>query len=250
VAESLNLISFDKKGAYHAPIIGFQADIESYRLQGLRDWYERYYAPNNATLVVVGDVQADAVIALAKKYFGAYKYNPDIVKSHKPAITHTGQSRVLKLKAELPFYMLSFPVPSLKTTKHKRNAYALDMLSYVLNNGLSKALVREQQIASSVSVSYQLYDKYNTLFTLSFIPAKGTNNETVLAAIKAQITELIKNPTIIKDELARTNSLNPLWYEFYRISLREIQILFGNLCNIVCANSLHFIHIGKHCFNT
>jgi hypothetical protein len=44
-----------------------------------------------------------------------YKYNPDIVKSHKPAITHTGQSRVLKLKAELPFYMLSFPVPSLKT---------------------------------------------------------------------------------------------------------------------------------------
>jgi zinc protease len=56
-------------------------------------------------------------------------------------------------------------------------------------------LVREQQIASSVSVSYQLYDKYNTLFTLSFTPAKGTNNDTVLAAIKAQITELIKNPT-------------------------------------------------------
>jgi zinc protease len=50
------------------------------------------------------------------------------------------------------------------------------------------------------------YDKYNTLFTLSFIPAKGTNNETVLAAIKAQITELIKNPTIIKDELARTKT--------------------------------------------
>jgi zinc protease len=50
-------------------------------LQGLRDWYERYYAPNNATLVVVGDVQADAVIALAKKYFGAYKYNP---QSRKP----------------------------------------------------------------------------------------------------------------------------------------------------------------------
>jgi zinc protease len=50
---------------------------------------------------------------LAKKYFGVYKYNPDIVKSYKPAITHTGQSRVLKLKAELPFYSLSFSVPSL-----------------------------------------------------------------------------------------------------------------------------------------
>jgi zinc protease len=54
VIESLNLISFDKKGAYHAPIIGFQADIESYRLRDLRDWYKQYYAPNNATLVVVG----------------------------------------------------------------------------------------------------------------------------------------------------------------------------------------------------
>jgi zinc protease len=64
-------------------------------------------------------------------------------------------------------------VPSLKTTKDKHNAYALDMLSYILDNGLSKTLVREQQIASSISVSYRLYDKYNTLFTLSFIPAKG-----------------------------------------------------------------------------
>ena len=245
VAESLNLISFDKKGAYHAPIIGFQADIESYRLQGLRDWYERYYAPNNATLVVVGDVQADAVIALAKKYFGAYKYNPDIVKSHKPAITHTGQSRVLKLKAELPFYMLSFPVPSLKTTKHKRNAYALDMLSYVLNNGLSKALVREQQIASSVSVSYQLYDKYNTLFTLSFTPAKGTNNETVLAAIKAQITELIKNPTIIKDELARTKTQLEAEFVFEQDRISTQSYYLGMLATVGLGIETMFTYVDK-----
>jgi zinc protease len=170
VFENLNLISFDKKGAYHAPIIGFQGDLETYRLCDLRDWYKRYYAPNNATLVVVGDVWADEVIALAKKYFGIYKYNPDIAKNNKPAIVHTGKSRVLKLKAELPFYILSFPVPSLKTTKDKHNAYALDMLSYILDNRLSKTLVREQQIASSISVSYSLYDKYNTLFTLSFTP--------------------------------------------------------------------------------
>jgi zinc protease len=171
VFENLNLISFDKKGAYHAPIIGFQGDLETYRLRDLRDWYKRYYAPNNATLVVVGDVWADEVIALAKKYFGIYKYNPDIAKNNKPAIVHTGKSRVLKLKAELPFYILSFPVPSLKTTKDKHNAYALDMLSYILDNRLSKTLVREQQIASSISVSYSLYDKYNTLFILSFTPA-------------------------------------------------------------------------------
>ncbi|SFV85700.1 FIG015547: peptidase, M16 family [hydrothermal vent metagenome] len=204
VYENLNFISFDKNGAYHAPIIGFQKDIESYTLQDLRDWYEQYYAPNNATLVVVGDVKADEVIALAKQYFGEYHYNLKIANSDKMSIAKTGHSRALKLKAELPFYILSFSVPSLKT--NEKEAYALDMLAYVLDNGLSKRLIRNQQIASSVSVSYRLYDKYDTLFTISFIPAKGVSNEVVLSAIKTQIIELIKNPNVIKDELARTKT--------------------------------------------
>ena len=204
VFEHLRLISFDEKGAYHAPVIGFQADLESLRLHNLRHWYEQYYAPNNATLVVVGDVEADKVIALAKQYFGVYKSNPNITKSNKTAITQTGKSRVLKLKAELPFYVLSLPVPSLKTAEDKHNAYAIDMLAYVLDNGLSKALIREQQIASSIGVDYGLYDKYDSLFTLSFVPAKGVSNDRVLSAIKTQITELINNPSLIKDELART----------------------------------------------
>ncbi|WXT99651.1 MAG: putative zinc protease [Catillopecten margaritatus gill symbiont] len=204
VYENLNLISFDETGAYHAPIIGLQKDIESYTLQDLRDWYAQYYAPNNATLVVVGDVQADEVIALAKQYFGGYQYNPKITNTGKPTIAKTGNSRILKLKAELSFYILSFPVPSLKTNEN--DAYALDMLSYVLDNGLSKTLIREQQIASSIGVGYRLYDKYNTIFTLSFIPAKGVSNDAVLSAIKTQVAELIKNPNVIKEELARTKT--------------------------------------------
>lgn len=201
VYEYLNLISFDKAGAYHAPIIGFQQDLESYNLQDLRTWYEKYYTPNNATLVVVGDVDADEVVALAKQYFGDYSYNQNIANIHKPSITKTANSGVLKLKAELPFYVLSFPVPSLKINEN--DAHILDMLAYVLENGLSKMLVRNQQIASSISVSYRLYDKYNTLFTIGFIPAKGVNNKAVLSAIKTQVAELVKNPNVIQSELSR-----------------------------------------------
>lgn len=232
VYENLNLISFDKKGAYHAPIIGFQSDLETYRLQDLRHWYEQYYAPNNATLVVVGDVKANEVIALAQQYFGVYKFNPNIAKSNTAAITQTTQSRVLKLKAELPFYILSFPVPSLKTAQDKHHAYAINMLAYVLDNRLSKTLIREQQIASSVSVGYRLYDKYDTLFTLSFVPTKGISNETVLMVIQAQITALINNPNLIEDELARTKTQLEAGFVFEQDRISTQSYYLGMLATV------------------
>ena len=206
VYENLRLISFDEKGAYHSPVIGFQKDLETYNLNDLRVWYEKYYAPNNATLVVVGDVDPTEVIRLAKQYFGDYALNPNIKQSDRAAVTLKGNTRVLKLKAKLPFYVLSFPVPSLNTVDKERTAYTLEMLAYVLDNGLSKSLIRNRQIASSIGVGYRLYDKYDTLFTLSFIPANGVSNDTVLNSIKAQVEELINNPNFIQGELSRTKA--------------------------------------------
>ena len=55
------------------PVIGWPADIAAYTVKDLQAWYQRWYAPNNATLVVVGDVKADEVFALAEKYFGPLK---------------------------------------------------------------------------------------------------------------------------------------------------------------------------------
>ena len=203
VYENLQLISFTEKSPYYAPIIGFQQDIESYQLQDLKDWYQQYYAPNNATLVVVGDVDADNVIALAKQYFGAYQYNPNIKTLEKSSIALQSNKKVLKLKAELPFYALSFSVPSLKTAIDEKQAYSLEMLAYVLDKLLSKTLIRNQQIASSIGLSYRIYDKYNTLFSLSFVPAQGVSNEAILAAVKKQVAELTQQPHLIENELAR-----------------------------------------------
>jgi zinc protease len=119
------------------------------------------------------------------------------------------------------------------------------MLSYILDNGLSKTLVREQQIASSISVSYRLYDKYNTLFTLSFIPAKGIDNETVLSAIKAQITELIKNPAIIKDELARTKTQLEAEFVFEQDRLSTQSYYLGMLATVGLGIETMFSYVDK-----
>lgn len=207
VYESLRLISFDSKGAYHAPVIGFQADIENYHLSDLRHWYETYYAPNNATLVVVGDVDPSRVIEYATRYFGGYKANPNIDHNkNRPSIALNKQSRTLKLKAELPLYAMSFHVPSLVTTDNEDKAYQLEMLAYILDNGLSKALMRTQQIVSGISVGYRLYDKFDTLLTISFVPAQGVSNQSILQMIKTQVKELIEKPHLIEAELGRTKA--------------------------------------------
>ena len=207
VFEQLRLISYGELGAYHAPVIGFQADIESYQLKDLRDWYETYYAPNNATLVVVGDVDPAQVVAYAKQYFSAYAFNSKISQlKDKPPIALTQQYKQLKLKAKLPLVTMAFHVPSLNSAQDKSQAYQLEMLSYVLDNGLSKTLIRDRQIASSIGVDYRLYDKYQTQFTISFIPAQGLENKTVINAIKQQVTELINRPELLTDEIRRTKA--------------------------------------------
>ena len=205
VYEQLRLISFAEQGPYHAPVIGFQSDIEQIQLADLRHWYARYYAPNNATLVVVGDVDPAQVLEYAQRYLGGYAAS-DITHSSQPSIVRVGQHKVLKLKAKLPFYTLGFHVPSLKSAADRRQAYQLKMLAYVLDNGLSKALMRNQQIVSSIGVGYRLYDKYDTLFTISFIPAKGIDNTQVLKAIRTQVDELIAQPHLIVPEMGRTKA--------------------------------------------
>ncbi|SMN02014.1 FIG015547: peptidase, M16 family [uncultured Candidatus Thioglobus sp.] len=245
VYENLSLISFDKNGAYHAPVIGFQQDLDYYNLGHLRDWYKKYYTPNNATLVVVGDVNPTEVIALAKRYFGGYTRNPNVANIDTPSITQSAQSRVLKLKAKLPFYVLSFPVPSLKTAKDKHNAWSLDMLAYVLDNALAKTLVRNQQIASNISVGYRLYDRYNTIFTLGFIAAQGVSNQTVLAAIKTQIAKLIAQPELIQGELSRTKAQLEADFVFKQDKISTQSYYLGMLSSVGLEIENMFNYVDK-----
>ncbi len=192
---------------YHHPIIGWINDLHNLKVSDLRSWYARWYAPNNATLVVVGDVKVNDVFKLAKKYFAAIP--PSLMQPVKPRIEtpQKGPRRItVRVPAKLPYLLMGYKVPVLKTAKKKWEPYALEVLAGILSGGDSarfpKELIRKQQIAVSVDAGYNLYSHLAGLFTLDATPAAGHSVADVKKAILVQLRRL-KNKPVTAEELAR-----------------------------------------------
>ena len=192
---------------YKHPVIGWPADIANYTVEDLQAWYQRWYAPNNATLVVVGDVQPQAVFDLAEKYFSALK--PSDIKPLKPQteIEQLGVRKMtVKVPAKLPSLLMGYKVPVLKTAENEWEAYALEVLAGVLDGGssarLSSALVRGKQIAVSAGAGYGLTSRMSDLFELEATPAEGKTVDQLEVALKDEIKKLQQN-LISTEELQR-----------------------------------------------
>ena len=192
---------------YKHPVIGWPADIANYTVEDLQAWYQRWYAPNNATLVVVGDVQPQAVFDLAEKYFSALK--PSDIKPLKPQteIEQLGVRKMtVKVPAKLPSLVMGYKVPVLKTAENEWQAYALEVLAGVLDGGssarLSSALVRGKQIAVSAGAGYGLTSRMSDLFELEATPAEGKTVDQLEVALKDEIKKLQQN-LISTEELQR-----------------------------------------------
>jgi zinc protease len=192
---------------YKHPIIGWPADIASYTVDDLQAWYQRWYAPNNATLVVVGDVDTQAVFALAEKYFGDLK--PSEIKGLKPQteIDQIGVREItVKVPAKLPSLIMGYKVPVLKTVEQEWEAYALEVLAGVLDGGssarLTSGLVRGKQIAVSAAAGYSLTTRLADLFELEATPAEGKTVGELETALKDEIAKL-QAELISSEELQR-----------------------------------------------
>ena len=192
---------------YKHPVIGWPSDIANYTVEDLEAWYQRWYAPNNATLVVVGDVQPIAVFDLAEKYFAELK--PSDIKPIKPQteIEQLGVRKMtVKVPAKLPSVVLGYKVPALKTAEDENEAYALEVLAGVLDGGsgarLSTHLVRGKQIAVSAGAGYGLTNRLSNLFELEATPAEGKTVADLEAALKGEIKKL-QEELISNDELQR-----------------------------------------------
>ncbi len=207
--ERFNAVAFTNN-PYRQPIIGWMEDLENMDVEDMRNWYRTWYAPNNATLVVVGDVKAKDVFALAKKHFGPLK--PSDIPQLKPRreVQQYGTQRVqIKVPAKVPFLVMGFKVPVLKTAEDAADTYALELLAGLLDGGnssrFSKNLVRGSQVAASAGVSYSLYSLHDNLFTLSAIPADGVSSEEMEQALLAEITALLEQaPT--EQEMSRVKA--------------------------------------------
>ena len=194
---------------YHWPVIGWMNDIKHLTAQDIRDWYRIWYAPNNASLVVAGDVDPDAVFAMAKKYFGPLKPMADLTPP-KPAaeIKQLGERRLtVKVPAELPYLIMGYKAPVVKAGDTKDwEPYALDVLANVLDGGNSarfaKDLIRGQQVAANAGAGYSAFARLNGLFTFDGNPAQGHTIDELEKAIRGEIDK-VKTDLVSEDELAR-----------------------------------------------
>lgn len=194
---------------YQHPVIGWMSDIKHMQVADAKTWYRRFYTPNNATLVVVGDVSPDRVLALAKQYFGPLKKRP--ILSRKPQIEPRALGKktvTIHAVAKLPMLMLGFTVPTVKTTPdhNKKAPYALELIAGILDAGdnarFTKNLVRKKQVASSIDAYYNLYARYQTQFILYGTPSQDHTVEELKKNILLELAHLQTTP-ISNSELQR-----------------------------------------------
>ena len=192
------------------PTIGWMNDLENMELDDLQRWYKRWYAPNNAIVVVVGDVQPKEVLALAKKYFGPLK--AEEIVPPKPRLEPPQKGRrhvIVQAPAEVPYTIMGYKVPVLKTATEDWEPYALEVLANILDGGdsarLTRELVRGSQVATSAGAGYDLYDRQQGLFLLDGTPADAHSVEDVRQALFEQIQRLKESPVEVR-ELERIKS--------------------------------------------
>ncbi len=206
VYEQFNATAFQSH-PYQWPVIGWMNDLENMRTEDARAWYDTWYAPNNAVLVVAGDVQAAQVFKLAQKYFGPLKAKklPPRKPQEEPA--QQGIKRVVvKAPAKLPYLLMGWKAPVVRDIDKDSEPFALEMLSGVLSANaaarLPTALVRESQIAVDADSGYDSVQRGPGMFLIDATPSEGKNVAELEMAIRAEI-EKLKRDGISEEELNR-----------------------------------------------
>ncbi|MEN3367232.1 MAG: zinc protease [Burkholderiales bacterium] len=194
--ESLNATAFAAH-PYHHPIIGWMSDLQHMTLQDTKTWYERWYAPNNATMVVSGDVDATQVHALAEKHFGKIPAKRLPARKPQDEPQQRGVRRVsVKAPAENPYVALAFKVPTLRDVEKDQDVYALEVLAAVLdgydNARLNAKLVRTDRVANSVGAGYTSIARGPVLFLLDGTPVRGTTTEQLEQLLRAEVERVAK----------------------------------------------------------
>ncbi len=200
---------------YARPVVGFMNDLEHMTVADAREWYNTWYAPNNAIIVVVGDVKTQEVLKLAKQYFGNIK--PRKLPARKPQTEppQIGERRVVvKAPAKLPYLVMGYHVPTLsdkaQTPEQAWEPYALDVLAGVLSGNdsarLNQKLVREAALAVDVGAGYDSTSRgREALFELEGMPSEGKTITELETALVAQI-EKIKTDGVTQQELDRVKA--------------------------------------------
>jgi zinc protease len=191
---------------YQWPVIGWMADLGTITRDDLVNHYRTYYAPNNATIVVVGDFDAKKLLPRIEHYFGAIPRGPAVPKMGAVEPKHLGERRVIvKKQAELPAVFAGYNVPAVKHA----DSYALEVLQGILAGGKSsriyKSLVYEKQLALYAGGDYDNISTDPNLFYVYAGVMPGKTTEEVEKALYAEIDKL-KAEAVSDEELQKAKN--------------------------------------------
>jgi zinc protease len=190
------LDSMYQKHYNRAPVIGQMADLNTLKAIDLRRWYQQWYVPNNATLVVVGDVNATETLKTVTQLFGGLKAKP---LPQRRDLNEAPRSQAATVSIEhntrQPMFMSLYNVPKL-TKINDAEPYALDMLSTVLSGNsssrYSKKLLRGEAVALSANTYYSGLGRDNGMFGITGMPAEGVSVEKLHNMMLDEIRHIAK----------------------------------------------------------
>jgi len=197
---------------YGWPVLGWMSDLDAITVQDIRSYYRTYYAPNNATCVIVGDIDRKNAVAMVERYFGKIPRNdtpPPRVTTVEPP--QMGERRVKVIKdTKMPLVAIGYHTPQIGD----KDTYALELLSNILSNGessrLYRSLVYDKQLALFAG-GYNDSQTDPTLFTFYSAPLKGHDPAELEKAIGEELDK-IKSEGVTAKELQK--SKNQLEAEF------------------------------------
>jgi zinc protease len=193
---------------YRHPVVGWMNDLQNMKASDARDWYRSWYAPNNATVVIAGDVDASKVHDFVQKYYGVATTHELPVRKPQIEPPQKGIKQVqVKAPADSAQLTMAWKAPRLEPGKlDDPEPYALELLTAVLdgydNARLNRTLVKQEKVVNDVGVGYDMISRGPELFLISTTMAKGKTVAQAQASIRKALDELKKNG-VLETELKR-----------------------------------------------
>ena len=190
---------------YKRPVIGYSEDINNLTRDNVEDFFQTYYAPNNLTMAIAGDVDPQEVKSLAKTYFGRFEAQPQpaTVTEVEPPQKETREVTV-NFPSQ-PWYLEGYHIPSLKHPDYLVYEVISQLLSSGRTSRLYQSLVEEQVALSAQGFSGFPGDKYPNLMMVYAQTAPGTSVEELATALRAEIT-LLKTEPVKPEELEQVKT--------------------------------------------
>lgn len=196
-----------KKHPYHWQTIGSMADLDAAKLDEFKAFFKKFYVPNNACLVIAGDIDVDKTKNLIKAYFGAVQKGPDVIQPsvEETPITTAIVDSVYDSNIQIPAIITAYRVPGMKS----RDSYVLNMISTILSNGgssrLYKKMVDDKKNAIQVGAFPYTLEDYGAYITYA-LPNNNASLNDLLKDVDEEIAKM-QNELISENDYQKLQNI-------------------------------------------